>query len=423
MRYRDIIEYLKDNNLPQVTNRSLASYAYRNWRHTTLKLEDADLEDIESLTQYVEDNNIGQVEKITLSSRTGLNAKGEEVTTTTQTVAIKRDNSVSVEPTLQRATVPAIKINSKAPRRRSKPSKMNLLVVLPDMQIGGMEEDTESIRPTHDEEAINVALQILVQADKQHTVDTVVLLGDNLDFPEFSSHRSAPKYRTPRVTQYSIDKYSTILAAIRKAAPKSDIWDLPSNHVARMVNTMADKMPSLLGLSKAGETDPYISIANLCRFEEHGVKQVPGGYPDGKLWLSPNLRLEHGSRTSSVPGATSRKYLQEGVSVIYGHHHHAELLYHTVHTHKGSVTSFAGSPGALCSKKGVVPSALTGIDERGELAGVQDEKWQQGIWLVWYDPEGEEEAQLEPVTINNGKAIFRGQEYVSTVDQYGETLV
>lgn len=148
----------------------------------------------------------------------------------------------------------------------------------------------------------------------------------------------------------------------------------------------------------------------------------PGGYPDGKFWASDNLLFIHGDKTSSVPGATARKYLREGVSVVYGHHHHEELLRNVVEINGRSRVSFAGSAGCTCRVDGFLPSAKTGSDDTGKLAGVQREPWNQGIWFIWYDPEGLSDPVLEICQIENGKSIFRGQLYESTVDKFGEQL-
>ena len=64
-----------------------------------------------------------------------------------------------------------------------------------------------------------------------------------------------------------------------------------------------------------------------------------------------------------------------------------------------------------------------GNDDKGRLAGVQRETWNQGIWFIWYDPEGQLEPELEICRIENGRAIFRGMEFTSTVDDYGLPVV
>lgn len=416
MRAAAIRDYLAENDYPPVSEAALAKYGQRHWS-TGAVLKGSNLSSAE-LTSMISDlSELGNVEKVTLVSK---DDGFGNISIQHQITMVGSEDVESLEP----APIPkiSVRIPSKGSRKRSKPSGMRLAVVLPDMQIGALEGLDTSLRPTQDEPAIDVAFQIMAIAEQLHGIDLVVNLGDNLDFPVFSTHRSAPGYNTRRAVKYAIDRYSAILATQRAIATDARIIDLPSNHVARLTNIIVDRIPGLLGISRAGEDSPLLSVANLCRYDEYGVEMVPGGYPDGKFWASPNLRFEHGSKVSSIPGATARKYLQEGVSVIYGHVHRSEWIYHTAHTATGSVTSFAGSPGALCSFDGVLPSSLTGITEDGILAGVQKERWHHGVALVWYDPEGVVSPRLEHIYIEDGVAFFRGQELTATVDKWGEKL-
>ena len=50
------------------------------------------------------------------------------------------------------------------------------------------------------------------------------------------------------------------------------------------------------------------------------------------------------------------------------------------------------------------------------------ETWNQGIWIIWFDPDGIVDAELEICKIEDGKAIFRGKVFETTVDLYGNKL-
>lgn len=433
-RAKEIFEWLENEDWPSVKYQALARYGQRNWSEKAAV--SGVVETVEESTEQIEDlitdiqNKGGTVTKVVVNKKPRLEwdkSSGENIQVSRDVVEqriefVPESEIVPAGINIERAVVPNIKIVSKAPRSRSKPFGMNLAVSLPDMQIGALDVNREALVPTQDEQAIDVAFQVMTFMEREHGLDLVVNQGDNLDFPAFSSHRSPPGYITQVATQYAIDRYATILATEREIAPAARILDLPSNHVIRLTNTLIDKIPALVGITRAGEETPLLSIRYLCRYDDYDIEAPLGGYPDGKFWASDNLLFVHGDKISSVPGTTARKYLQDGVSVVYGHHHHEELLRNVVEVNGVEKVSFAGSAGCLCSVRGDLPSSKTGSDEYGKLAGVQRELWNQGIWFVWYDPEGIKDPVLEICQIEKGKAVFRGKEFETTVDKYGNKL-
>lgn len=432
LRAKAIIERLEEDGLPTVSYKALAKYGQRNWsKSLAVTVEDKDISYVNDLVEEIKSTGLGEIEKIVVSKKNypgwdkvdgeSIQVEKESVAHTISIKPFDEDEPEKIE-VIDRARVPDIRIASKAPESRSKPFEMNLGVAIPDMQIGAYDAPSGPLEPTQDERAIDVALQVILDMQNEHGLDLIVNLGDNLDFPAFSTHRSAPGYTTNRTVQYAIDRYATILATEREIAPDAKIVDLPSNHVVRLLNTVIDKIPALVGIRRAFGEMPILSIPYLCRYDEYNIEVPPGGYPDGKLWASDNLLFQHGDRTSSTPGATARKYLKDGVSVVYGHHHHEELLRNAVEINGKTKISFSGSPGCLCKVDGSLPSAKTGPDDTGRLAGIQREPWNQGIWFIWYDPKGEKDPILEICSIEDGRAIFRGKEYTATVDGFGNKL-
>lgn len=434
LRAKGIVEHLETEGLPTVSYKALAKYGQRNWTQSLeVKIEDQSLDYVNDLVEEITSTGLGDIEKVVISKKNypgWEKVDGESVQVEKEslahTITIKPFEEEDIDPVeieiVDRARVPDIRIASKAPESPSKPRKLNLGVAIPDMQIGAYSGSEGLLEPTQDERALDVAFQVMLEMENIHGIDLMVNLGDNLDFPAFSSHRTPPGYTTNQSTQYAIDRYATILATERKISPKATIVDLPSNHVIRLINTLIDKIPALVGIRRAFGETPILSVPYLCRYEEYDITMPPGGYPDGKYWASDNLLFVHGDRTSSTPGATARKYLKDGVSVIYGHHHHEEML-RNVSEQNGKVKiSFAGSPGCLARVDGSIPSAKTGSDDHGKLAGVSREPWNQGIWFIWYDPKGEQDPVLEICSIEDGRTIFRGKEYTTTVDRYGTKL-
>lgn len=437
-RAKEIFEWLGEQpNWPLVKYETIAKYGQRNWSEkavarSVVETVDESTEQIEDLITEIQDKG-GVVTKVVVNKKPRLEwdkSTGENIQVTRdvveQRVEFVPESTIQVvskeDPIIERAAIPNIKIASKPLKSRSKPFGMNLAVSIPDMQIGALDVNREALEPTQDEQAIDVGFQVMSSMEKEHGIDLIVNQGDNLDFPAFSSHRSPPGYVTQVATQYAIDRYATILATQRSIAPNAKIVDLPSNHVIRLTNILIDKIPALVGIRRAGEETPLLSISYLCRYDDYNIEAPPGGYPDGKYWASDNLLFVHGDKTSATPGATANKYLKDGVSVVYGHHHHEELLRRVSEVNGTQKVSFAGSAGCLCSVQGNLPSAKTGSDESGRLAGVQREPWNQGIWFIWYDPDGIKDPILEICQIEQGKAVFRGVEYETTVDKFGEKL-
>jgi hypothetical protein len=83
---------------------------------------------------------------------------------------------------------------------------------------------------------------------------------------------------------------------------------------------------------------------------------------------------------------------------------------------------FAGTPGTTARIDGVLPSSSTGINSSGKQTAKKTEKWQQGIFVVWYQPGGDQKAVVEPVLIEDGCAFYNGSIYESSVDKNGEKL-
>lgn len=444
-RARAIVDWLEERGLPQVRYETLARYGQRAWsgevitERVTVTVDD-DYGDIASLVQDIS-NSGSKVTKVVVDSKDSWGWEKQEDGSNEQVLRTTTSRKVEYVPAaeeeefiIEPGFVPDITIggpaktrtSSKAPTSLAKNAGWKLAVSVPDMQVGGFLEHLGGsewkVEPTHDEQAIQVAFEMIAHMENEHGIDLIVNAGDNLDFPGFSTHKSAPGYKS--TTQYAIDRYTTIVATQRAICPEAEIVELPSNHVARLTNMIVERIPELVGIKRGNskpEDEPLLSMAYLCRFDEYDVNYIDG-WPDGEYWAAPNLRFVHGDATSSVPGGTARKYLREGISTLYGHSHHSELLYLTEHTSEGAVTSFAASGGHLARMDGFLPSAKTGITASGKLAAQRTEAWQQGIVFIWYKEDGSEEPIPEMVKISKGKAILNGKIFETTVDKYGEPL-
>lgn len=300
-------------------------------------------------------------------------------------------------------------VNVKITRSRAKKADKDgwrTAVLMPDAQ-----------RPTQDQAAVDVALQILAAVEKKYGVDDIIHLGDDLDLPDMGRHRSAPDV-CGKINLACQQQYRT-LAYERELCPEAEIKWIAGNHEARMTNWLVDNAPQLLALQRPDMDDeePVLSIPFLCRLNELDVEYLDP-YPEAEVWLNDHLRCIHGTITKGAKGATAAAYLAQGnVSTIYGHIHRQEQLWQTRHTKNGPRTYMAGSPGTLCRIDGQVPSMRSGISYRGKQGGTGTEDWQQGIWIVRYEPEGRQWFTIEPVHIWAGWGVWRGETFTAGDDE------
>ena len=278
-------------------------------------------------------------------------------------------------------------------------------MVLPDIQIGYFVDGRGNLHATHDEAALDVALQLI----RFVRPDRIDLVGDNADFPELSKYRLAPTF--VRTTQATVDRTALLVAQLRAAAgDECEIRWLEGNHEARLSNYIMDNARAAFGLRVGNlpESWPVLSIPNLCRLDEHRVEYVPG-YPANETWINDRLRVIHGHQVTSN-GSTAHKYLaNERVSTVFGHIHRREWAERTRRTRSGSRTILALSPGCLCRTDGRVPSTKGGVD----LDGVpipSTEDWQQGVAVFTYE-EGDGRFVPEQVPILNGWTVYGGREF------------
>ena len=290
-----------------------------------------------------------------------------------------------------------------------KPSVANgyqTCVILPDMQIGYFRDANGTLVPTQDENALEISMAII----KSVNPDLIVMVGDNLDFPEFGKYRLSPSYAL--TTQASIDRATTLCAQLRALAPQARIVWLAGNHEERLVNYVLDNAKASFGLKRGNtpESWPVLSIPYLCRFSDFGVEFVPG-YPAGQFWVNQRLRVIHGTKVRSN-GSTAHAYLgSEKTSVIYGHIHRREWAERSRDDWDGAKTIMAASPGTLARCDGAVPSTKGALDLDGRPMTIVED-WQQGIAVVTYQP-GDGEFWYEQVPFHSGCAMYRGKLYKS----------
>jgi predicted phosphodiesterase len=306
-------------------------------------------------------------------------------------------------PVVQPAKPTVVKAVGSSSKPTKLPQNWKRAVIFPDIQIGFYRDREDNLVSTHDEVAIDLALQVTRDANP----DVVVMIGDNTDFPELGKYRKHPSF--VRTTQATIDRCGLLAAQIRANAPNAKIFWIAGNHEERLPNYIVDNAVAAYGLRRANapESWPVLSVPVLCNLDEYDITFVPG-WPANRVWLNNRLQVVHGDVTTN--GSTAHKYLnRERVSTIYGHVHRREWAEKTRITEDGPRTILAASPGCLCKLNGIVPSTKTGYNLHGEpIETCMD--WQQGLAVVdFYDGDGP--FRYDPVPIHEQEAFWDGNRY------------
>jgi hypothetical protein len=429
---KEIYEWLQSQGLPLVSRSTIARYGQRNWTnktHVTLEA-DSSVEEIQSVID--EFAQIGMSpERITHSSK---NSFGWEKDENGANVQVERELAAKTitfravggfdAPTFEPARLSDVHISLPArPQDASKLPGWKYGVIYPDMQIGYYRGTRGDLETTHDEAAIDVAHQITAYLNAKYEqdggLDRIVNSGDNFDFPAFSTHISAPGYT--ETNQLVIDRGGMEGKTQRELAPNAEIDWLEGNHEYRLMKELISRMPSLVGLAKAWDDNPVISIENLCRFDEFNINYHTS-YPEAEVWVNDFCKFTHGKLVGSTPGSTAGKLLaKDFVSQICGHIHRQELAASTRRLKDGYRTVYAGSAGTLARVDGILPSASMGILPTGKQTTNSRELWQQGIMIFRYETEGLQRVRFEQVVIEEGEAIYDDHLFVASVDSNGRS--
>lgn len=294
------------------------------------------------------------------------------------------------------------------------PSKANptkrafkLIMAFGDSQIDYRQKDYQSpLVPIHDERALSVIQQIAQDLKPE----TVVNLGDTLDFASLSRF-AADSNHFQHSMKPAIDRVHRMYAELRQALPESKIVEVDSNHHKRLGAFVLKNMPQLYGLQRAGQEGEYgtISYPFLTNLDALGVEWISGygaaEYVYGDEYNKPPIVFKHGN-TMVSNGSTANKESKENpeTHIVRGHGHRMETHHRT--TRRGNYLASI-MVGCTCSITGDVPSYKSGISDRGEVVPTQ-ENWQNSLLLI-EDYDGD--YNFIHVPINKGVARFAGKTY------------
>lgn len=300
-----------------------------------------------------------------------------------------RKKPVKVDfPHIQGATVKDVKFNVNIPKRN-----MKVDVILPDSQCGYKRDmQTGKLEPLHDLRAINITTEII----KEIRPNRVIMLGDMLDLPDWSTHyvRSPEFYFT---TQPSIDYVASWINELRPYC--AEMVYIEGNHEKRMMDSIVQNTIQAYGIKPANEPDvpPLISIPYILGLHKLGVEYV-GQYPHGEYYINNNLVCIHGNKVGAKSGQSVMKLLDSPrISIIQGHIHRLEMAHKTVWTQGKPKIYQAVSMGTLARIDGIVPGGGTRYN------------WQQGFGVIEYD---DERFHIDTVGIYDGHCIYKGKHYI-----------
>lgn len=216
--------------------------------------------------------------------------------------------------------------------------------------------------------------------------DVLVHVGDLLDAWQVSDFDKDPSRRD--TLQDNIDEAIALLRSIRRALPKTACYLLEGNHEQRLQRTiwrMNEKQRELARLRNFQSAMTWPALLDL-RDDWHFV----ASQGQAKHRILPKLITKHGTLVRKWSGATARgEWERYGKSGLSGHTHRLGAFY----TNDFNGAHVWAETGCTCD---INPTYVV------------DPNWQQGCVVVTYV--GDRFA-IEPVYIQSGVAVWRGQEY------------
>lgn len=266
-------------------------------------------------------------------------------------------------------------------------------LIIADLQTGFSRElTTAKLDPFHDRRVMDIAVQIarLIQPTR------IIILGDSLDFPNWTDHfLRAPRFEY--TTQPAIMELHWFLRQLREVCPDARITMHEGNHDARMRKAIMKHLRAAYGLRPADEfhLPPTLSPQRLLALHKLGIDWI-GKYPDDLDWLAPELMVYHGDIIRSASAEAIRYVEKNLVSVLYGHTHRSQLHRKTYWKGGRPVTLTAYSPGCCCRIDGAVP------------AKSKRNNWQNGLGVI---EQVGGRFSIVDIPVYDGKAIAYGQEF------------
>lgn len=305
-RASEIIRLLEEKGYPPVKVGSLGRYGQRNWTtEYRLRLEkELKVDDLSEIVDALSDKGFS-VTKVDIRRDESLGWEKDEEGVNHQVLKPTIKQHIEVKPSLssvERATLSPIIVNHvNGLERFTRPSHIKLAVSVPDMQIGYFQATDGTVHSLHDEAAFSVTLKLIAYMQATEGVDTIIVQGDNLDLPEFSSHRSAPGFMGS--LQQAINRNATAMSALRTVAPEAEIVYIQGNHECLSTEAQAitpegpkdyvDLSVGDLVLSANDDLEPiWLPIEEIYEKDFDGeLIQIGSNHSRSKLTVTPGHRV------------------------------------------------------------------------------------------------------------------------------------
>jgi predicted phosphodiesterase len=188
--------------------------------------------------------------------------------------------------------------------------------------------------PYHDIDAITIALEYGVE----HKVNTIVILGDLIDFHKVSRFESDPKKRS---IKEEFDATKQFLRVLRQVFPTQEIYWLKGNHDIRYEKFLLQKVQEIWD-------DPYYHLEERLRLNEERIHLID----DRVLIKAGKLNMTHGHHIFKgifTPVSPARgAWMRAKENVIVGHLHRSS--FHPEVDINGQITA-GWSLGCLCETR------------------------------------------------------------------------
>lgn len=296
--------------------------------------------------------------------------------------------------------IEAAKVRPWAPKARKTKRPLKRAVIVPDGHFGFRRDmQTGELIPMHDRRVTDIVARVI----RDHKPDLVVLLGDNLDLPDWSDKfLVTPDCRY--LTQAAIDELASWLMSWRPYA--GEVVYLEGNHEERMPRAITRNCEAAWNLRRANCPDdwPAMSVPHLLNLDAMDIEWI-GGYPKNKSWMNENLRSRHAEKLTSKPGMVAGRSLEHArCSMFFGHAHRVETAYTTVHAYDKIRTY-----GSHCY------GTMARLDDWGPPSAGPENNWQQGFGLVHFEP-GNGIYGQEQVVVYDGRCVAMGEPYESEIE-------
>lgn len=239
--------------------------------------------------------------------------------------------------------------------------------------------------PIHDRDFVDVLIQIASALD----IDRIIINGDLFDITSLSRHVS-DRERPVRWVDERAEALREVVY-LRAMLPGVPFEFIPGNHDIRPLKWIDEKAIPLQGM---------FSLEHLLGIDDPklGIEMIS----EGRIILSDDLMVKHGTRVSKHAGESVKKEMEEAqMGVIMGHIHRAAI----VHQRKARQAISNTAPlvgvelGCGCSLN---PTYLPKEDTAN---------WQHAFAIVSIDDDGYAEPEL--VRVHQGRALFRGMRFES----------